>query len=92
MGALMFTLIWGYALFAVIQKSAAGISASQLHQDIDVVEFAVESDTASTVVDFCKRYECSFLGKVLSLSTAFRYTTLAPIFFFICMMIEFFFI
>lgn len=82
MGALMFTLIWGYALFALVhvQKSAAGISTSQLHQDIGVVEFAVESDTASAVVDFCKRYECSFLGKVLSLSTAFRYTTLAHIF------------
>ncbi|XP_065927111.1 furin-like protease kpc-1 isoform X2 [Magallana gigas] len=64
MGALTFTLILGYALFAVVQKSAAGISAFQLHQDIDVVEFAVESDTASAVVDFCKRYECSFLGKV----------------------------
>lgn len=83
MGALMFTLIWGYALFALVhvQKSAAGISTSQLHQDIGVVEFAVESDTASAVVDFCKRYECSFLGKVLSLSTEFIYTTLAHIFF-----------
>nr|XP_034333770.1 furin-like protease kpc-1 [Crassostrea gigas] len=66
MGALMFTLIWGYALFALVQKSAAGISTSQLHQDIGVVEFAVESDTASAVVDFCKRYECSFLGKITS--------------------------